>query len=126
MIVKNLEEIINTEYDVGAGNWRSRRLLLKKDGVGFSFHDTIIWAGTRTTMWYKNHIEAVYCIEGEGEIEVIADEKKYPIKAGVMYVLNRHEKHCVSAKTDLRLICVFNPPCTGKEVHDEDGSYPIP
>ncbi|KFD40537.1 L-ectoine synthase, partial [Peptococcaceae bacterium SCADC1_2_3] len=39
MIIKNLEEVIGTENDVGAENWQSRRLLLKKDGMGFSFHD---------------------------------------------------------------------------------------
>jgi hypothetical protein len=22
-------------------------------------------------------------------------------------------------------VCVFNPPCTGAEVHDEDGAYPL-
>jgi len=125
MIVRNLDDIIGTENDVGAGTWRSRRLLLKKDGMGFSLHDTIIRAGTETTIWYKNHVEAVYCIEGEGELEVAADGIVYPLKAGTMYALNNHEKHYLRGKTDLRMICVFNPPCTGREIHDEDGSYPL-
>lgn len=126
MIIKNLEEIIGTENDVGAGNWQSRRLLLKKDGVGFSFHDTIIWAGTETPIWYKHHVEAVYCIEGEGEIELTGEDIVYPIKPGTMYALNGHEKHYLRAKSNMRLVCVFNPPCTGKETHDKDGSYPLP
>lgn len=125
MIVKNLEDITGTENDVVAENWRSRRILLKKDGMGFSFHDTIIRAGTETMIWYKNHLEAVYCIEGQGEIEVIADGSVYPIKPGTLYALNGHEKHYLRAQTDLRLVCVFNPPCTGRETHDEDGSYPL-
>lgn len=125
MIVKNLEDVVNTEHHTKADNWESRRLLLKKDNVGFSLHDTIIHAGTETTMWYKNHIEAVYCIDGEGEIEFLEEKKTFPIKAGTLYVLNGQEKHCLKAKTDLRMICVFNPPCTGQEVHDEDGAYPL-
>jgi len=125
MIVRNLDAITGTKNDVVAGTWRSRRLLLKKDGMGFSLHDTIIRAGTETTIWYKNHVEAVYCIEGEGELEVAADGTIYPLKAGTMYALNNHEKHYLRGKTDLRMICVFNPPCTGREIHDEDGSYPL-
>jgi L-ectoine synthase len=23
------------------------------------------------------------------------------------------------------MVCVFNPPVTGREVHDEDGVYPL-
>jgi L-ectoine synthase len=23
------------------------------------------------------------------------------------------------------MICVFNPPLTGEEIHDEDGAYPL-
>jgi L-ectoine synthase len=126
MIIKNLKEVIGTENDVGVENWQSRRLLLKKDGMGFSLHDTIIWAGTETPIWYKHHLEAVYCIEGEGEIELTGEDLVYPIKPGTVYALNGHEKHCLRAKSNMRLVCVFNPPLTGREIHDEDGSYPLP
>lgn len=125
MIVRTLDEIIDTENDVKAETWASRRFLLKKDGMGFSFHETTIYAGTETHIWYKNHLEAVYCVGGEGEIETIADGKVYPIKDGTMYALNEHDEHYLRAKTDLRLICVFNPPLTGQEVHDKDGVYPL-
>ncbi len=125
MIVRNLEDILDTENDVKAETWASRRFLLKKDGMGFSFHETTIYAGTETYIWYKNHLEAVYCVGGEGEIETIEDGKIYPIKDGTMYALDKHDKHYLRAKTDLRLICVFNPPLTGREVHDEDGVYPL-
>lgn len=125
MIVRRLKEIIGTENDIKADTWASRRLLLKRDKMGFSLHDTIIYAGTQTYIWYKNHLEAVYCVAGEGEIETIEDGKVYPIKDGMMYALNNHDKHYLRAKTDLRLICVFNPPLTGQEVHDEEGVYPL-
>jgi len=29
------------------------------------------------------------------------------------------------AHTELKLACVFNPPLTGQEVHDENGVYPL-
>jgi len=125
MIVRNLQDIVGTQDDVVEKTWSSRRLLLRKDSVGFSLHDTIMRAGTDTTMWYQNHIEAVYCIEGEGEIEVIESGAVYPIRPGTLYVLNGHEKHRVRPKTDVRMVCVFNPPCTGREVHDENGVYPL-
>jgi L-ectoine synthase len=124
MIVRSLEEIIGTENDVHADNWNSRRFLLKKDGMGFSFNDTIIKAGTETFIWYANHLESVYCIEGEGEIETIDDGKVYQIRPGTMYALDGHEKHYLRARKDMRMMCVFNPPLSGREVHDENGVYP--
>jgi L-ectoine synthase len=127
MIMRTINRIKNTEREVTAvnGNWVSRRLLLVDDEMGFSFHETTIYAGTETMIWYKNHLEAVYCVEGEGEIETITDGEIYPIQPGTMYALNKHDKHYLRAfQNDLKLICVFNPSLTGDEVHDTDGSYP--
>lgn len=124
MIVKHLSNIVGTIDDVDTETWNSRRLLLAKDKMGFSLNDTLIKEGTETLIWYKNHVEAVYCIEGEGEIEVIGGET-YPISPGMMYALNGHEKHYLRARSQLRVICVFNPPLTGREVHDQDGTYPL-
>ena len=128
MIVRKLDEIIATELEVFApnGNWRSRRFLSESDQMGFSLHDTTIFAGTKTLIHYKHHVEAVYCIEGSGRVELIDEERIIPVAAGTMYALNHHEKHYLVADTDLRIICVFNPPLTGKEVHREDGSYAGP
>lgn len=125
MIVRTLEEIQSTERNVQAPTFTSRRLLLGKDGMGFSFHDTVLYAGSETYIWYKHHLEAVYCIEGEGQVEVIPDGPVIEIRPGTMYALDGHEKHYLRAKTDLRMMCVFNPPLTGKEVHDEQGVYPL-
>lgn len=125
MIVKHLEDLIGTEDEVKGDTWVSRRLLLKKDEVGFSLHDTLIRAGTVSEFWYKNHIEAVYCIEGEGELTNLENGTVHPLKPGTLYTLDGHEKHRVRAGTDLRMVCVFNPPCTGRETHDEEGAYPL-
>ncbi len=125
MIVKSLDMIVGSPDDVKAETWTSRRLLLAKDRVGFSMHDTIMYQGTETFMWYKHHIEAVYCIEGEGELEELESGTRYLIRAGTLYTLNGHEKHIMRPKTDMRMICVFNPPVTGQETHDENGVYPL-
>ena len=127
MIVTRLEDIVGTERDVKAenGNWVSRRFLLRRDGMGFSFHETTIFAGTETLIWYKNHLEAVYCVAGKGELEDLTTGEIHKIADGTMYALNGHEKHHLRATEDLRLICVFNPPLTGTEVHDREGTYPI-
>lgn len=125
MIVKSLEDLVGTEDETYAENWSSRRFILKKDGVGFSMNDTIIKAGTENYFWYKNHIEAVYCIEGEGTIEKVETGDVYDIKAGTMYLLDEHDKHILRAKTQMRMVCVFNPPLVGKETHNEEGYYPL-
>ena len=126
MIVRTLEEARNSDRCVKAenGNWESVRLSLKDDGMGFSFHITTIFAGTETHIWYQNHLETVYCISGEGEVETIADGKIWPIKPGTVYILDKHDEHYLRAKKKLRLMCVFNPALTGREVHDADGVYP--
>lgn len=127
MIVRRLDEIVGTSRDVAAenGNWVSRRLLLRNDGMGFSFHETTIFAGTETYIHYKNHLEAVYCVAGEGEIEDLESGQVHPIVDGTMYALNGHERHYLRARSNLRLICVFNPALTGTEVHDREGAYPL-
>lgn len=125
MIVRNIDEIRGTAQEVAAPNWVSRRLLLARDGMGFSFHETTIFAGTETHIHYRNHLEAVFCVAGEGEIETVADGRRYEIRPGVMYALDRHDEHYLRARSELKLVCVFNPPLTGREVHDEEGVYPL-
>jgi len=128
MIVRHVEEIIGTEREVTAvnGNWVSRRLLLRDEGMGFSFHETIIRAGTQTPIWYQNHLESVYCVAGNGEIEDLDSGEVHPIRDGTLYALNRHDRHILrGGSEDMRLMCVFVPPLTGREIHNEDGAYPL-
>lgn len=131
MIVRHFEEILPSSRAVHADNWSSFRLLTRDDGMGFSLHETWIHPGTETPIWYKHHFEAVYCLEGEGEIEPVGADgggTGHPIRIrpGMMYALNDHDRHLLRARTRLRLICVFNPPLRGDETHDEDGAYRAP
>jgi len=125
LIFRTLEDMAETEREVHAPTFVSRRMLLGKDGMGFSFHDTLLYGGMETRIWYKHHLEAVYCIEGTGEIESLEDGKIYGIRPGTMYALDKHDRHILRAITDLRMVCVFTPPLTGQEVHDEEGTYPL-
>ncbi len=126
MIVKTLEETLTTPDHIIGDGFESRRILLARDGLGYSFHDTLVKAGSVQRLEYKNHVEANYCIEGDGEVEEVATGKTWTLRPGTMYVLDRHDAHIIRARTDLRLLCVFTPALAGTETHDEDGSYTLP
>ena len=121
MIVRNLGDIRKTDRNVRSDGWASARLLLKDDGMGFSFHVTTLFAGSELKMHYQNHLEAVLVLKGTGTIEDLA---VHALRPGVMYALDDHDRHIVRPETDILTACVFNPPVTGREVHDESGAYP--
>lgn len=125
MIVRHLDDIAGTDRDVVGPTFVSRRLLLADDDVGFSLHDTVLHAGTTTKIWYQNHVEAVYCISGEGTIDDLTNGETHIITPGTMYTLDGHEQHLLHATSDLRVVCVFTPALTGQELHDEHGTYPL-
>lgn len=126
MIVRTLKDAENSDRRVVTKTWESTRMLLKEDNMGFSFHITTIYANTETHIWYQNHLESVYCMSGNGEIETLADGKVYPIEAGTLYILDKHDEHLLrGGSEDMKMACVFNPPLKGKEVHDENGVYPL-
>ena len=125
MKVRKLEELEGTHRAVEAPTWVSRRFILADDRVGFSFNDTVLYAGTSTHMHYKNHIESVYCIEGRAELEDVRTGEVHEITPGTMYLLDEHDEHVLTVHEDVRMMCVFTPPLTGQEVHDENGVYPL-
>jgi L-ectoine synthase len=92
--------------------------------MGFSLHDTLIHAGAVLEMEYRNHLEAVYCIAGSGTLRAVATGETWPVRPGTVYALNAHDRHVLEAETELRMVCVFNPPVVGDEVHDATGGYP--
>lgn len=124
MIVRKLSEIRKTDRLVKSNGWESARLLLKDDGMGFSFHLTTMFAGEELKMHYQNHLEAVFVLKGTGTIEDLGTGETHKLAPGVMYALNANDKHIVRPETDILTACVFNPPVTGQEVHDETGAYP--
>lgn len=124
MIIRKLKDIRKSERLVKSDGWDSARLLLKDDDMGFSFHVTTMYAGRELHMHYQNHLEAVLVLKGTGTIEDIGTGETHRLEPGVMYALNANDKHIVRPETDILTACVFNPPVTGREVHDENGAYP--
>ncbi len=125
MLIRTIDEITDTAADIQSENWRSKRIVLAREGVGFSVHETTLYAGTESEFCYQNHIEAVFIVEGEGEIEDLATGEVHQLSPGALYLLNDHDRHRVRPRTQMRTVCVFNPPVTGREVHDENGVYPL-
>lgn len=127
MIVRTLKEAENSNRRIVSpdNNWESTRLLLSNDNMGFSFHMTTIYENADFQMHYQNHLESVFCISGEGEVETLADGKKYPITAGTIYILDKNDKHILRAFKEMKMACVFNPPLNGNEVHNAEGAYEL-
>lgn len=126
MIINSIDKITATDRDVAWGNGKSRRLLVEKDKMGYSLTDTIIDEGSSSMLEYKNHLEACYCIEGEGEVVDQQTGETHHIAPGVMYALDKNEKHLLRASKTMRLVCVFNPPLKGHERHslgNESSAY---
>jgi len=126
MIIRTLKDVRSGDNNVRSDGWTSARMLLRDDGMGFSFHLTTMFAGSELKMHYKNHLEAVLVLKGTGTIEDLASGETHELKPGVLYALNENDRHIVRPETDILTACVFNPPVTGSEVHDESGAYPAP
>ena len=52
-----------------------------------------------------------------------ATGEEFEILPDTTYVLDKNDPHYFEAHEETVLICTFNPPLTGQEVHQEDGSY---
>lgn len=124
MIIRKLKEIRASDNNVKADGWESARLLLASDEMGFSFHLTTLKAGSELRFHYKHHLEAVMVLKGTGTIEDLGTGETHELRPGVLYALNENDEHIVRPETDILTACVFNPPVTGREVHDESGAYP--
>ena len=126
MKIIHKREVEGTPFHVDWGNGESYRLLTTVDAMGFGVCHTIVRAGSESLLQYRNHLEACYCVAGEGEVEDMAGNV-HPILPGTLYVLDQHDKHYLRGGRyeDLVLVSIFNPPLTGSERHDlsnPDGS----
>ena len=119
MIIRNLDEVPSVDW----GNGLSRRFLVASDGVGYSITDTIVNAGTKSHLEYRNHLETCYCIGGSGEV-IDESGQSFPLVPGTLYALNEHDAHYLVAAPheDLHLVCVFSPALVGDERHSLDDS----
>jgi L-ectoine synthase len=123
MIIRSIDQLVGGERDVKGGGWRSRRLLRKDDGCNFSLHWTELSAGTELELEYEHHIEANLIVTGEGEVVDVATGEPHRLGPGVMYTLDKHDRHRLRAISDLQLVCVFWPALSGAERHNAKGGY---
>lgn len=119
--LKNLEKdrIINCPK----GGFISNRILLESDEMGYTLTKTIVPVNGKQYWHYKNHLETCYCIAGKGILTNKNTGEQFNIESDIVYILDKNDPHFFEALEECILICVFNPPLTGKEVHKEDGSY---
>ncbi len=122
MIVKRLEDVVGTKGDAHGDKWHSLRLLHKEDGMECTLTDTILEEGFDMVLWQKNHLEACYCLEGEGSVEDLDSGTVHEIKPGTLYAMDAHDRHRIRARTRMRIVCTFFPALTDEEVHDADSS----
>lgn len=113
----------NREVHCPKGGFVSNRILLESDGMGYSMTKTVIPPNGPQFWHYKNHLESCYCVSGRGKITNANTLEEFIIEPDVTYVLDKHDPHVFEAFEEVVLICVFNPPLTGQEVHGEDGAY---
>ena len=123
MLVRTLDDLVPGKGVIRTACWSSYRLLHREDGMGVTLTDAVLEPGLDQTWWYKNHLEAVYCLEGEGVLEDLATGQVHEIKSGTLYALNKHDRHRLRVKQRMRVICTFVPPLVGGEMHGPDGSY---
>lgn len=125
MKVIRFDQIEGTDREVHCpkGGFVSYRYLLEKDGLGFTMTKTLIPKGEQQFWHYKNHLEACFCVSGKGFLNHAETKEGFLIVPGVVYALDKNDPHYFKAVEDTVLICVFNPPLVGCEVHKEDGSY---
>ncbi len=122
MFIKRLEDtkVVGISY----GRSKAYRYLNEEDGCGFTMSTPRSPAGKGIVLWYKNHVEANYILEGEGSVEDLTTGEKWDLAPGTMYVVGPNDRHQTMKNTDTYLLSVFNPPLVGGETHDEEGSYP--
>ncbi len=126
MKIVNADWITGTDRQVECpkGGFTSLRMLLESDGMGYTLTKTLVPAGKGPQFWhYKSHLETCYCLSGKGMLKDLTTGVIQKILPGDAYVLDNHDPHTFEALEDVVLLCIFNPPLKGREVHKEDGSY---
>jgi quercetin dioxygenase-like cupin family protein len=120
--IMDLPKDRKVEFHAGISN----RILLEKDGMGYTMTKTVIQPSAgKVFQHYKNHLETCYCVSGKATLTNAETGEEFNIGPDVTYVLDKNDPHYFEAHEETILICTFNPPLTGNEVHQEDGSYAV-
>lgn len=114
----SVRAISGTEREATGDGWKSHRLVLARGGLPFSVHETTVVAGTELRICYERHSETVYCVEGRGTIEDLAQGQVRPLEPGVLYSAGIGDDHVLRIEVDCRFLCIFEPPLEAQEEAD--------
>ena len=117
-----LPESRKVKFHAGVSN----RIILLEDEMGYTFTKTVISPDAgRVFQHYKNHLESCYCVKGKAVLTNATTGEEFIITPDTTYILDENDPHFFEAIDETVLLCVFNPPLTGNEIHDEEGSYEV-
>ena len=102
----------------------SARVITAADGIGFSYNENRIPAGSSFKLWYKNHWEGNYVVSGGGLVTHLETGETVALKAGILYVVGPNDPHRIEITEDIHVLSIFCPALKGDERHDADGAYP--
>ena len=122
MFVKRLAD--TQVVGIRGGTAKAYRYITQDDGCGFTISTPRSQPGLNSNLWYQNHVEANYILEGEGAVEDLTTGEKWDLATGTMYFVGPKDRHRLTSSTDFYLVSVFNPPLVGDETHDDEGAYP--
>lgn len=116
----DLPDSRKVEFHAGVSN----RILLKEDNAGYTVTKTVIRPSAgKVFQHYKNHHETCYCVSGRATLTNSLTGEEFEITPDTTYILDKNDPHFFEAHEETVLICTFNPPLVGSEIHLEDGSY---
>jgi quercetin dioxygenase-like cupin family protein len=118
-----LEKLGRIRLPMGDDTFRSARFLTAADRMGFSYNENRAKKGIDAVIWLKHHWEANYIISGRGGVTDLTSGERWPLEAGVLYVVGPNDRHRFLVTEDEHHISVFCPPLRGDERFDEDGGY---
>lgn len=125
MFVRSLEDVrtAGLVVSLGAEEARSARFLTAIDGLGFSYNENVSNRAVDVELWYRNHWEANYIIEGSGTVKDQTTGAEWPMRPGALYVVGPNDRHYLSFAPGVKLISIFFPALRGDEERT-DGGYP--
>ena len=90
MLVKRLAD--TKVVGISHGKSTAYRYLNQPEGCGFTMSTPRSPAGKGIVLWYKNHVEANYILEGEGTVEDLTTGEKWDLAPGTMYFVGPKDR----------------------------------
>jgi L-ectoine synthase len=118
-----LERLGRIRRPLGNDAFRSARFLTAADGMGFSYNENRVTAGTDAVIWLKHHWEANYIIAGRGQVTDLSSDESWSLEAGILYAVGPNDRHRLLLTQDTHYVSIFCPPLRGDETFDKEGGY---